>query len=157
VLTRQHVPVLDLQEYPQLKEGVRAGGYVLAGAPRNVSPDITLVATGSEVHLALAVRQKLEAQDVQASVVSLPCWNIFDKQPEEYQNRVIPPEIPILAIEAGSVLGWRPYVGPHAAVIGIDRFGASAPGDQVMQEYGFNVDNVVRRALEVLNKAAKPG
>ena len=147
VLTRQNLPILALQKYPQLPLGVRSGGYVLAHATGDTPADITLIATGSEVQLALAAREELEAQGVRARVVSLPCWNLFDAQPIEYREAVLPPEVPILAIEAGVSLGWRPYVGPSIAVIGVDRFGASAPGGIVMREYGLDVDHVTRQAL----------
>ena len=150
-LTRQNLPILDLQKYPQLPLGVRSGGYVLAHASGNMPPDITLIATGSEVQLALAAREKLETQGIRARVVSLPCWNLFDAQPAEYREAVLPPEVPMLAIEAGVSLGWRPYVGSGIEVIGVDRFGASAPGEIVMREYGFSVDHVTQRALALIN------
>jgi transketolase len=151
-LTRQNLPILDLQKYPQLPLGVRSGGYVLAHAPGNTPPDITLIATGSEVQLALAAREKLETQGVRARVVSLPCWNLFDQQPVEYKEAVLPPDIPILAIEAGVSLGWRSYVGPSIAVIGVDRFGASAPGEIVMREYGFSVEHLVQQVVAVIKR-----
>ena len=152
VLSRQNLPILDLQKYPQLPLGVRAGGYVLAHAAGTTPADITLIATGSEVHLALAAREKLETQGVKARVVSLPCWNLFDAQPVEYRAAVLPPEAPMLAIEAGVSLGWRPYVGRGIEVIGVDRFGASAPGTVVMKEYGFGVDHVTQRALALIER-----
>ena len=155
VLTRQNLPILDLQKYPQLPLGVRSGGYVLAHAAGNAPPDITLIATGSEVQLALAAREKLETQGVRARVVSLPCWNLFDAQPVEYREAVLPPEVPMLAIEAGAPLGWRPYVGPGIEVIGVDHFGASAPGEIVMHEYGFSVDHVTQRALAMVKRQKK--
>jgi transketolase len=154
-LTRQNLPILDLQKYPQLPLGVRSGGYVLAHASGNMPPDITLIATGSEVQLALAARQKLETQGIRTRVVSLPCWNLFDAQPIEYREAVLPPEVPMLAIEAGVSLGWRPYVGPGMAVIGVDRFGASAPGEIVMREYGFSVDHVIQQTLAVIKQHKK--
>jgi transketolase len=154
-LTRQNLPILDLQKYPQLPLGVRSGGYVLAHATGNTSADITLIATGSEVQLALAAREKLEIQGVRAQVVSLPCWNLFEAQPVEYREAVLPPEVPMLAIEAGVSLGWRPYVGPGIEVIGVDRFGASAPGEIVMREYGFSVDQVTQRALALIKRQKK--
>jgi transketolase len=150
ILSRQNLPVLDLQKYPQLPLGVRSGGYVLAHATGNTPADIILIATGSEVQLALAAREKLETLGVRARVVSLPCWNLFDAQPSEYRQAVLPPEIPMLAIEAGVSLGWRPYVGPGIAVIGVDRFGASAPGEIVLREYGISVDHVTQRALDLV-------
>ena len=155
VLTRQKLPILDLQKYSQLPLGVRSGGYVLEHAAGNPPPDITLIATGSEVQLALAAREKLEAEGVRARVVSMPCWNLFDAQPVEYKEAVLPPDVPMLAVEAGVSLGWRPYVGPGIATIGVDRFGASAPGETVMREYGFTVDHVVQKALTVVRQAEK--
>jgi len=155
VLSRQDLPILDLLKYPQLPFGVRSGGYVLAHATGNTPADITLIATGSEVKLALAAREKLEAQGVRAAVVSLPCWNLFDAQPVAYREAVLPPEVPMLAIEAGVSLGWRPYVGPGIEVIGVDRFGASAPGEIVLREYGFSVDHVTQRALALIKRQKK--
>jgi transketolase len=114
-----------------------------------------LIATGSEVQLALAAREKLEAEGVRARVVSMPCWNLFDAQPVEYKEAVLPPDVPMLAVEAGVSLGWRPYVGPGIATIGVDRFGASAPGETVMREYGFTVEHVVRHALAVVKQTEK--
>jgi transketolase len=151
-LTRQNLPILDLQQYPQLPLGVRSGGYVLAHAAGNAPPDITLIATGSEIQLALVAREKLAAQGVRACVVSLPCWNLFDQQPVEYKDAVLPPEVPMLAIEAGVSLGWRPYVGPGIVVIGVDHFGASAPGEIVMREYGFYVEHVIQQALALVKQ-----
>jgi transketolase len=152
VLTRQHVPVLDPQQYSQIPLGVRSGGYVLEHASGSMHPDIILIATGSEVQLALEAREKLKDQGVGARVVSLPCWNLFDQQPNEYKEAVLPPEVPMLAIEAGTSLGWRPYVGPGIATIGVDRFGASAPGETVMREYGFTVEHVVEQALAIVRQ-----
>ena len=155
VLTRQNLPILDLQKYPQLPLGVRSGGYVLEHETGNGLPDITMIATGSEVQLALAAREKLEAQGVRARVVSLPCWNLFDAQPIEYREAVFPLEVPMLAIEAGVSLGWQPYIGPGIATIGVDRFGSSAPGEIVMREYGFSVENVLQQAFALIKQQKK--
>ncbi|MFZ1041691.1 MAG: transketolase [Anaerolineales bacterium] len=155
VLTRQNLPILDLQKYPQLPLGVRSGGYVLEHETGNGLPDITMIATGSEVQLALAAREKLEMQGVRARVVSLPCWNLFDAQPIEYRESVFPLEVPMLAIEAGVSLGWRPYIGPGIATIGVDRFGSSAPGEIVMREYGFSVENVLQQAFALIKQQKK--
>jgi len=125
---------------------------LLAHETGNTPADITLIATGSEVHLALAARVKLESQGVRVRVVSLPCWNLFDAQPLDYRETVLPPEVPMLAIEAGVSLGWRPYVGPGISVIGVDRFGASAPGEIVMSDYGFSVDHVMQTALALVKQ-----
>jgi len=155
-LTRQNLPVLDLQKYPQIQLGVQTGGYILAHASGSNRPDIILVATGSEVQLALAAREKLEVQGVKTRVVSLPCWNLFSIQPNAYRDSVLPTGIPILAIEAGVSLGWKPYIGSGIDVIGVDRFGASAPGETVMREYGFSVEHVIQRALVLVKQQKKP-
>ncbi len=155
VLTRQKVPVLDLAKYPQLKEGVRKGGYVLAqepGAPGAGQPDIVLAATGSEVHLALAAREQLEKSGVRARVVSLPSVNLFQRQSREYRESVIPGGVPVLSIEAGTTLGWRSYTDAHPGATGVDRFGASAPGEVNLREYGFNVDNVCAQAAALIRQ-----
>lgn len=154
VLSRQKLPVLDIHKYPQLHLGVQAGGYVLAHAPQGAKPDIILVATGSEVHIALEARQLLEKENVKARVVSLPCWHLFNAQPNKYRNLVLPPDVPILAVEAGTSLGWKAYIGPHIDVIGVDHFGASAPGKTVMSHYGFTPENVVKKALEILRNGS---
>jgi len=109
-----------------------------------------LVATGSEVSLALEAREALEVQGVKARVVSMPSWEIFLQQSQDYRDEVFPAGIPVLAVEAGVSLGWKTYIGAGASVIGVDRFGASAPGGRVMAEYGFNVESVVKRAVDLL-------
>jgi transketolase len=152
VLTRQNLPVLDPARYPGIAEGVRRGGYVLADSPAGTKPQAILVAAGSEVHLALAAREKLAAEGVQVRVVSLPAWNLFDKQPAEYRQAVAPAGVPMLAIEAGVGLGWRPYLGPQIDVISLDRFGASAPGDVAMRQFGFTADNVCARVRAMLSR-----
>jgi transketolase len=152
VLTRQGLPVLDLAHYPGLSAGVASGGYVLADAPKGSRPDIILIATGSEVHLALAARDRLATEGVQARVVSLPSTEVFAMQSDPYRDQVLPPGVPLLAIEAGATLGWRSYVGPQIAVIGVDTFGASAPGAVVMQHYGFTVDNVCKQTHHLLQQ-----
>ncbi len=154
VLTRQNLPVLDKAQYPHLPQGVLRGGYVLAEAPGGSSPDLVLVATGSEVSLALKAQETLSREGVAARVVSLPCWHLFQEQPETYRSQVLPPGVPLLVLETGVSLGWQPYfgAGPDLEVMGVDRFGASAPGEVVMQGYGFNVDNVRQRALALLKR-----
>jgi transketolase len=152
VLTRQKIPILDLSTYPQIPAGVRHGGYVLVEAPDCREPEIVLVATGSEVHVALGGREMLMRDRVAARVVSLPSWNLFEGQSRAYRDQVFPPGTPILAVEAGVSLGWRPYVGRDVEVVGVDRFGASAPGDVVMREYGFTPENVYKRALDLLKQ-----
>ena len=120
---------------------MRRGGYVLADAD---SPKLILIATGSEVSLTLEAREKLQAEGVPTRVVSMPCWELFEEQSQEYRDEVLPPSITArLAVEAGVRQGWDRYVGPSGDVICLDRFGASAPGDVALRELGFNVDNVL--------------
>jgi len=154
VLTRQNLPVLDKAQYPHLPQGVRRGGYVLAEAPGGSSPDLVLVATGSEVSLALKAQETLSREGVAARVVSLPCGQLFQEQPETYRTQVLPAGVPRVVLETGVSLGWQSYfgAGPDIEVIGVDRFGASAPGEVVMQKFGFDVENVHQRALALLKR-----
>ena len=149
VLTRQNVPTLDRTQFAAA-DGLRQGAYVLADAP-NGRPDVILIASGSEVGLIMAARQKLQDQKVLARVVSMPSWELFDAQPRSYRDQVLLPSIRArLAVEAGASQGWHRYVGDRGDVLGVDRFGASAPGDVVMREYGFTVENVCKRTLALL-------
>lgn len=153
-LCRQNLPVLDPVRYPQIQPGVLRGGYVLAEASNGSSPDLVLVATGSEVHLALRTQEALTREGVAARVVSLPSWHLFQGQSETYRTQVLPGGVPLLVLETGVSLGWQSYFGPgpEIEVMGVDQFGASAPGEVVMQEYGFNADNVRQRALALLRR-----
>jgi transketolase len=111
------------------------------------TPRIILIATGSEVTLAMEAREKLQAENTPTRVVSMPCWELFDEQTQSYRDEVLPPAITArLAIEAGVPQGWDKYVGTTGDIIGLDRFGASAPGEIAMRELGFNVDNVLKHA-----------
>ncbi len=149
VLTRQNLPTLDRDLYAAAA-GLKKGGYVLAEA-QGGSPQITLIATGSEVALALAARDKLREEEIRARVVSLPSWDLFDGQTQAYRDAVLlPGAAKRLALEAGSPFGWERYIGSDGSVIGVDRFGASAPGEVVMREYGFTVENVCRRVRLLL-------
>jgi transketolase len=149
VLTRQNVPTLDRARYAAA-DGLRRGAYVLADAPDG-GPDAILMASGSEVGLIMAARQKLQEQKVRVRVVSMPSWELFDLQLQSYRDRVLLPSVYArLAVEAGASQGWHRYVGDRGDVLGIDRFGASAPGDVVMREYGFTVENVCKRTLALL-------
>ena len=150
-LTRQNVPTLDRSQFAAA-EGLRRGAYVLADAP-NGKPDVVLIGTGSEVGLVVAARQKLAEQKIQARIVSMPSWELYDLQPREYRESVLPSSIrPRLAVEAALPQGWHRYVGDGGDVIGIERFGASAPGNVVMEKLGFTVDHVVERAVGLLEK-----
>jgi transketolase len=151
VLTRQNVPTLDRSQFAAA-EGLRRGAYVLADAPGG-KPDIVLIGTGSEVALVVAARQKLAEQKIQARILSMPSWELFDLQTRDYRESVLPPSVrPRLAVEAALPQGWHRYVGDGGDVIGIERFGASAPGNIVMEKLGFTVDHVVERAVRLLEK-----
>jgi transketolase len=150
LLTRQKLPVLDLSAFGD-GEGPARGGYILrdtAGGP----PGVAIIATGSEVHLALHAAGILKEQEIRTRVVSLPSWDVFDSQPLEYRNQVLPPGIPKLAVEAGVSLGWERYTGNPEAVLGLDRFGASAPGDVVYANLGFTAENVVAMATRIARR-----
>jgi transketolase len=146
-LSRQKLPILDQTQYP-VEEGVAHGAYILSEA-KGGRPAVILIGTGSEVHLALAAQAELQKKGVPVRVVSMPSWEIFDQEAADYRTRVLPPDVPKLAIEAGVTRGWRDYVGSSGDIIGLDRFGASAPGAVVMEKLGFNVQNVVSRAMEI--------
>jgi len=152
VLTRQGLPVLDLKSYPAIMTGVPLGGYILADAPATERPDIILIATGSEVHLALEGRERLATGGVHARVVSMPSTNLFASQSDDYREKILPAGVPLLVIEAGSPVGWQSFVGPRIAVIAVDAFGSSAPGPVVMEHYGFTVENICRQAHHVLDQ-----
>jgi transketolase len=153
-LTRQKVALIDRKRFAPA-EGARQGGYTLAEATGAngdaTTPALILMATGSEVSLALEARETLQKEGTPTRVVSMFCTELFDEQPQDYRDSVLPPTITArLAIEAGARLGWDRYVGLQGDVIGLDRFGASAPGDRVLKELGFNVDNVLKHARGLL-------
>ena len=128
--------------------GVAKGAYVLADAASG-RPDVILLATGSEVALALSARDELAADGIGARVVSMPCWELFDSQPQEYRDEVLPPAVRArVAIEQASTLGWDRYVGDAGRIIGMHTFGASAPLKQLLVKFGFTPDRVVEVAKE---------
>jgi transketolase len=150
LLTRQNVPVLDRASLGAA-EGALRGAYVLAEPEDGTTADVILIATGSEVAVALEARELLAGENVAARVVSMPSWEIFDAQDEEYRNSVLPPEVEArVAVEAGITLGWERYVGSRGASVGIDRFGASAPGETVLTNLGITPENVVNKTLGLL-------
>ena len=152
VLCRQNIPVLDRAT---ARGDATRGGYVLAEASGG-KPKLILLATGSELHVAVAARQTLEAAGVPTRVVSMPCWEFFDRQPRAYRDDVLPAAVRArVSIEAGVTLGWQKYVGDGGGSIGVDRFGASAPGDVVMREYGITADHVVTLAHGLLKKTGE--
>jgi transketolase len=151
VLTRQDVPVIDRSRYASA-EGLRRGGYVLAD-PDGGDPEVILIATGSEVPLAVLAHEKLIADGVRSRVVSLPCWELFERQDQAYRDEVLPPEITArVSIEEASTLGWERFVGPGGAKIGMHTFGSSAPLKDVQSEFGFTPDRVAETAKEVLGR-----
>jgi transketolase len=153
LLTRQKLPVLDRSALP-LAEGVRRGAYVLADSQG--PPDLILIASGSEVKVALDARQQLAEQGVKARVVSMPSWELFEGQSPEYRDEVLPPEVSArLAIEMAAPTGWERYVGLQGDVVGINRFGASAPYQIILEEFGFTGENVALRALAVLDRTRR--
>jgi transketolase len=147
VLTRQKLPVLDASKYP-IRQGVARGGYVLSEASGG-TPEVVLIGTGSEVHLCLAAQGRLAERSIRARVVSLPSWEMFDEQPPEYRSSVLVPNVPKVTVEAASPLGWERYAGNRSRILGLTRFGASAPGALVLERLGFTADRVVEAALEL--------
>ncbi|MFC2014510.1 transketolase [Chloroflexota bacterium] len=148
VLSRQNLPVLDRSELPPASE-VRRGAYILREA--TASPDIIIIGTGSEVHIALEAGDMLQESGVKARIVSMPSWELFDAQPVEYRNKVLPPDIRArISIEAGTPLGWERYTGLDGITMGIARFGASAPGNTVYEKLGLTALHVKDEALKLL-------
>ncbi|MGH9754430.1 MAG: transketolase-like TK C-terminal-containing protein, partial [Blastocatellia bacterium] len=149
-LTRQKLPVFDRSKYASA-EGLARGAYVMSESPTG-RIDAIIIATGSEVSVAVEAQEKLASQDIGAHVVSMPSWELFDKQPQAYRDEVLPPNITArLAIEAGVTLGWAKYVGDKGDVIGLDRYGASAPVQVVMEKLGFTAANAVARVKNLIN------
>lgn len=150
ILSRQKLPVLDQQKYAPASN-VEKGAYILSEAKG--TPDIILIASGSEVSLVLEAQEKLFAEGIHARVVSIPSFELFNQQDESYQNSVLPPNLTKrLAVEAGVTLPWYKYIGTEGAVIGIDSFGESGEGKAVMAHFGFTVENVCNKAKELINK-----
>src|SRR5579863_8282056 len=145
-LTRQDLPVIDPATH-DVYGGVSKGAYVLEDAP---NPKVILIGTGSEVWPCVEAKKLLEAEGIPTRVVSMPSWEIFEEQSAEYKASVLPSGVKKLAVEAGSPLGWWKYVGQDGDVIGLDRFGASAPGPKVMAELGFTAENVAARAKKLV-------
>jgi len=157
VFSRQDLPVLDRVKLPSA-EGVKKGAYVLADPPAGESPRAVLIATGSEVHLALTVQKELAAQKVPVRVVSMPSWELFEEQPEAYRASVLPPEVTArVSIEAGSTFGWTRWIGEHGIAIGLDRFGASAPANVLYEKLGFSVERIVRAVKSLVNDTVLTG
>ncbi|MEK7856012.1 MAG: transketolase C-terminal domain-containing protein, partial [Acidobacteriota bacterium] len=152
--SRQKVALIDRTKFADAK-GLHKGAYILAKAEdktgKKTEPKLILIATGSEVGLAMEAREKLIAAGIPTRVVSMPCWEFFDEQSPKYKRSVLPSNIKArLAIEAGVSLGWAKYVGDHGDTLTVDKFGASAPAEDVFRDYGFTVENVVRKARKLL-------
>jgi transketolase len=153
VLTRQKLPLIDRETYAPAA-GLAQGAYVLADGGES-QPDVILMATGSEVSIALEAHHQLAAERIRSWVVSMPCWELFDRQPQAYRDAVLPPHVRArVSIEAASPFGWERYVGDRGAIIGVNRYGASAPGDTLMREFGFTPEHIVRQAKAVMNERA---
>ncbi len=148
-LTRQDVPVIDATRHDTYG-GASKGAYVLEDA---ANPQVILIGTGSEVQLAQGAAKLLAADGISARVVSFPSWKIFEEQTAAYKASVLPEGVPKVAVEAGATLGWWKYVGSNGDVVGIDRFGASAPGPIVMKELGFTAENVCAKAKALLQRS----
>ena len=144
-LSRQKLPTLERTS----REGVLRGAYVVHESEEaNGQPDLILIATGSEVHVAVAAAERLDDEGVHARVVSMPCWELFAEQPSDYRDEILLPDVKArLSVEAGVALGWKQWVGDEGDSISIEHFGASAPGTTVLEQFGYTVDNVVARAL----------
>jgi transketolase len=150
LLSRQDLPVLDRDELGSAS-GVRRGGYVLWEA--SPQPDIILMSTGSEVHIALDAGRLLQQRGLSARVVSLPSWELFDAQPAEYLESVLPRGISArVSLEAATPLGWERYVGIDGVAIGISRFGASAPAGEIYEQFGLTAERVVEEAVSLAGK-----
>src|SRR5688572_10293314 len=151
VLTRQKVPVIDREQHASAS-GLAQGAYVLADADGS-APSVILIATGSEVSVALEAHQRLAKEGIGSRVVSMPSWELFDLQPQSYRDAVLPPSVRArVSIEAASPFGWERYVGADGAIIGVDRFGASAPGPTLMHEFGLTPEHVVETAKTIVQR-----
>jgi transketolase len=152
VLSRQPLPTLDRSKYAPAS-GVARGAYVLADAPGG-NPEVIIIASGSEVSLAVQAHEKLAAEGVRSRVVSMPSWEIFEKQTKEYRDSVLPPSIKArVAVEQASTFGWERYVGTSGHVIGMHTFGASAPLKELQRKFGFEPDHVIAAAKEQIANA----
>jgi transketolase len=150
-LSRQPLPILDRRLYAPAS-GVARGAYVLADAPGG-NPELILIASGSELSLAVEAHGKLIAEGIRARVVSMPSWDIFEHQTQEYRDSVLPPAVKArVAIEQASTFGWERYVGGSGHVIGMKTFGASAPLKALQEKFGFEPERVVASAKELLGK-----
>ncbi|MBC6992393.1 transketolase [Hymenobacter sp. BT491] len=153
ILSRQKLPTLDQSKYGSAREGVAKGAYILSDSAE--TPQLILIATGSEVSLAMKAQAELTKEGTQVRVVSMPSWELFEQQDEAYRHQVLPPSVrKRISIEAGSPIGWHKYVTDEGTVIGMNSFGASGPGEEVMEFFGFTVENVLQKAKALLQDKA---
>lgn len=153
ILTRQKLPVIDQQKYASAKN-LQKGAYILSDAAG--TPDVILIATGSEVQLVLGAQEALSKEGIKVRVVSMPSWELFDQQDQAYKDQVLPPNVhQRLAVEAGVTFGWYKYVTAEGDVLGLDRFGESGPAEEIFKEFGFTVENVCKKAKAVLERSKK--
>ena len=150
-LSRQALPTIDRSKYAPAS-GVSRGAYVLADASRG-NPEVILIASGSEVSLVVEAHEKLVAEGIRSRVISMPSWDIFEHQPQEYQDEVLPPKVTArVAVEQASTFGWERYVGTTGRIIGMKTFGASAPLKELQRKFGFEPDHVAAAAKELLGR-----
>ena len=151
VLSRQNLPIFDRTKVSSA-EGVLKGAYILS-KEKSDKPDVILISTGSEVHLILEAQGKLQEKGINARVVSMPSWEFFREQPDEYKEEVLPPNVKArIAVEAGSPQGWQEWVGNAGEIIAISKFGASAPYKEIYKHYGLSVENIVDKSEKLLSK-----
>ncbi len=152
ILSRQKMPNIDQEKFAPAAGNVQKGAYILSEAEGG-TPDVILIGTGSELHLAVQAQEQLKGEGIKARVVSMPSWELFAQQDKAYRDEVLPPSNHArVAVEAGITMGWWKWVTAEGAVIGIDRFGESGPGEEVMKMFGFTVENVCNKAKEVIKK-----
>jgi transketolase len=151
VLSRQNIPTLDRKQFASA-EGLRKGAYVLSDT-KDKKPELILIGTGSEVGLIVSAAEKLQADGIAVRCVSMPSWELFAEQSQSYRDDVLPPSVPArLAVELGISQGWERWIGSNGDMLGVEKYGASAPADVLLEKYGFTVDNVVARAKKLLKK-----
>jgi transketolase len=155
ILSRQPLPTYDRTRYASAA-GLHKGAYILADS--DSTPDVILMSTGSEVQLCVAAHELLKAEGIHSRVVSMPCWELFERQPEEYRRSILPKSVRArVAVEAGSSLGWRRYVGLDGRIIARREFGASAPLKELLKQFGFTAENVVAEAKTAIERAKSLG
>jgi transketolase len=152
VLSRQPLPILDRHKYAPA-EGVSRGGYILADTDKG-TPEVILIGSGSEVQLCVKTHEALKARAIGSRVVSMPSWDLFEKQDQAYRDTVLPPQIRArVSVEQGSVIGWDRYAGPNGAIIGMHTFGSSAPLKDLLTKFGFTPEKVLEAAMQQIERS----